>query len=162
MMKMAKEIIDILIEGGKASPAPPLGPSLAPLKVNVGQVVSDINEKTGSFKGMQVPVKVTVDTDTKEYTIEVGTPPVSSMIKKEMGVDKLRHKKDEVEVAGGDIAFTKIVEISKGKHDAMLSEALEDTVKQILGTCLSGGITVDGRDPRELQKEITEGKLKIE
>ena len=64
---MAKETIETLIEGGKASAAPPLGPALGPLKVNIGQVVADINKKTADFKGMKVPVKVIVDTKTKEF-----------------------------------------------------------------------------------------------
>jgi len=85
---MAKESVDILIEGGKASAAPPLGPALGPLGVNIGQVVADINKKTQDFKGMQVPVKVTVDTETKSYEISIGTPPASSLIKKEAGIQK--------------------------------------------------------------------------
>ena len=71
---MAKETIEVLIEGGKATAAPPLGPALGPMGVNIGQVVSDINSKTQSFKGMQVPVKVIIDTDTKGYKISIGTP----------------------------------------------------------------------------------------
>jgi len=159
---MAKETLDVLIQGGKATPAPPLGPSLSQLKMNVGEVVQKINEKTKSFQGMEVPVKVTVDTDTKEYDIEVGTPPVTSMMKKEMGKEKLRHKKDDVETAGGNIELSKLVEIAKAKGDGFLSESLEAKVKQVLGTCLSGGVTVDGKDPREIQKAIDEGKVKVE
>ena len=68
---MAKEKIDVLVEGGKATAAPPLGPALGPLGVNIGEVVGTINEKTKAFAGMKVPVKVTVDSDTKEFDIEV-------------------------------------------------------------------------------------------
>ena len=74
---MGKETIELLVEGGKATAAPPLGPTLAPLKVNVGQVVAEINKKTADMAGMKVPVKVTVDTATKAFEISVGTPPVS-------------------------------------------------------------------------------------
>ena len=80
---MATQSVDALVEGGKASAAPPLGPALGPLGVNIGQVVAEINKKTASFQGMQVPVKVNVDTDTKEFNITVGTPPASALIKKE-------------------------------------------------------------------------------
>jgi len=85
---MAKETIEQLVEGGKATAAPPLGPALGPIGVNIGEVVKVINEKTASFKGMQVPVKIIVDTDTKEFEITVGTPPASSLIKKEANIDK--------------------------------------------------------------------------
>ena len=66
---MATQTIEQLVEGGKATAAPPLGPALGPLGVNIGQVVAEINKKTESFKGMQVPVKVIVDGDTKEFSI---------------------------------------------------------------------------------------------
>ncbi|MBS3054124.1 MAG: 50S ribosomal protein L11 [Candidatus Aenigmarchaeota archaeon] len=157
-----KESIDVLVQGGKATPAPPLGPSLSPLKVNVGQVVAQINEKTKGFAGMEVPVKIVVDTETKEYTITVGTPPTTSMIRKEMKRDKLRHKKEEATIEGGDIGFSKILQIAKAKEDVLMSHTMKGKVKQILGTCLSGGVTVDGKDPRAVQKEVDEGKHKVE
>ena len=62
-----KETVDALVEGGKASAGPPIGSSLGPLKVNVGQIVQQINAKTAAFKGMKVPVKIIVDTETKEF-----------------------------------------------------------------------------------------------
>ena len=80
---MASQTVEALVEGGKASAAPPLGPALGPLGVNIGQVISAINQKTDSFKGMQVPIKVIVDTSTKKFEITVGTPPAAALIKKE-------------------------------------------------------------------------------
>ena len=85
---MATETVDALIEGGKASAAPPLGPALGPIGVNIGQVISAINQKTAEFKGMQVPVKVIIDKSDKSFTIEVGTPPASALIKKEASIEK--------------------------------------------------------------------------
>ena len=58
---MAKETVEVMVEGGKATAAPPLGPALGPMGVNIGQVVGKINEKTKSFAGMKVPVKVIID-----------------------------------------------------------------------------------------------------
>ena len=57
---MATETVEVLIEGGKATAAPPLGPAMGPLGVNLGEIVENINKKTSAFKGMQVPVKVIV------------------------------------------------------------------------------------------------------
>ena len=85
---MAKETVESLVEGGKASAAPPLGPALGPLKINIGQVVAEINKKTAAFAGMKVPIKIIVDTETKEFEVEVGSPPVSELIKKELGLEK--------------------------------------------------------------------------
>ena len=65
------EKLDILVEGGKATPGPPLGPALGPLGINVIQVVNAINEKTKAFTGMKVPVTVLVDSKTREFEIKV-------------------------------------------------------------------------------------------
>ena len=85
---MATQTVESLVPGGKATAAPPLGPALGPLGVNIGQIVADINKKTSMFNGMQVPVKVKVDMDTKKFEISVGTPPASSLVLKEAGVEK--------------------------------------------------------------------------
>ena len=75
------EKVEALVEGGKASAGPPLGPALGPMGVNIGEVINQINEKTKDFKGMKVPVIVIIDG--KNFKIKVGTPPISAMIKKE-------------------------------------------------------------------------------
>ncbi|HLC97711.1 MAG TPA: 50S ribosomal protein L11, partial [Candidatus Nanoarchaeia archaeon] len=85
---MVLQTVEIMVEGGKATAAPPLGPALGPTGVNIGQVVMEINKKTADLKGMQVPVKVTVNTETKEFSIVIGTPPAAALIKKEAGIEK--------------------------------------------------------------------------
>ena len=158
---MGKEKVEVLVEGGKATPAPPLGPSLSPLKVNVGQVVAKINEKTAAFNGMQVPVKVIVDTEKKTFEIEVWMPPVTSMIKKEMNAKILAKVTESGRELPGSISLEKVISIAKSKEDSMLGRDFKSKVKQVLGTCLSGGVTVNGKDPREIIKEIDEGKVKV-
>ena len=111
---MAKETVEALVEGGKASAAPPLGPALGPMGVNIGQVVAKINEVTASFKGMQVPVKVIIDTDTKEFDVEVGTPPASALIKKEAQVEKGASNPLQEKVA--DLLIEQIIKIAKMKE----------------------------------------------
>jgi large subunit ribosomal protein L11 len=152
------ETVEALVKGGQATPAPPLGPSLSPLGVNVGLVVKEINEKTAAFKGMDVPVKIIVDTATKKFTITVGTPPVTALIKKEMNVQKLAVVKEGQKTLPGDIKLTKIIEIAKNKD---MPGDLKARTKQVLGTCLSGGVTVDGKSPRDVIEEINSGKINI-
>mgnify|MGYP001559266523 FL=1 len=152
-----KETVDVLVEGGKATPAPPIGPALAPLKVNVGKIVAEINEKTASFSGMQVPVKITVDTENGSYTITVGTPPVSSLLRKELKVQKLATvNEDKTRNLAGNVTFDKIVAIAKNK-DSIYGD-LKAKVKQILGTCTSCGVTVDGKNAKDVQKDVDGGK----
>jgi large subunit ribosomal protein L11 len=92
---MAEETIDLLVEGGKAAPGPATAPKLGAYKLNIGDVFKKVNEATSAYKGMQVPVKIIIDKDTKEVKVEVGTPPVSSLIKKELGLEKAKTKAAE-------------------------------------------------------------------
>jgi len=156
---MGKETVEVLVEGGKATAAPPIGPILSPLKINVGQVVTEINEKTKGFAGMQVPVKIVVDTETKKFTISVGSPPVSALIKKEMKVQKLAFIKEGNKTLPGDIKLSSVISVAKSKE---IPGSLNARVKQVLGTCLSGGVTIDGRNPKEIIAEINSGKITIE
>src|SRR3989339_1851340 len=132
---MATQTVESLIEGGKATAAPPLGPALGPTGVNIGQVVSEINKKTADMKGMQVPVKVTIDTATKQFTIEIGTPPAAALIKKEAGVEKGAGNPITEKVA--DLMMEQIIKIAKIKEDALLGNNLKSKVKEIIGTCQS-------------------------
>lgn len=153
---MAKEAIDVLIEGGKATAAPPLGPALGPLKVNIGQVVADINKKTADFKGMKVPVKVVVDTETKEYNIEIGTPPASQLVKSELGIKSGSGTPDKEYVA--DMTLDQIKKVARMKFDALLANTESAAVREIAGTCFSLGIKIDGKVPREFISDVKEGK----
>lgn len=148
------EKIEALVDGGKASAGPPLGPALGPLGVNIGQIVSEINKKTKDFEGMKVPVILTIDPKTKEYTIKVGTPPTSSLILQEINAEKGPGSND----AAVDVPFDKVVKVAKMKRDALLAIDLKAAVKEVLGTAVSMHMTVDGKDPREVQKLINEGQ----
>jgi len=153
---MAKQTVEVLIEGGKATAAPPLGPALGPLGVNIGQVVADINKKTESFKGMQVPVKVIVDSDTKKFEISIGTPPASALIKKEAGVEKGAGNPLTDKVA--DLLIEQIIKIAKMKEDDTLGKDIKEKVKEICGTCQSMGILVEGKPANESIADIRSGK----
>jgi large subunit ribosomal protein L11 len=155
---MAKQTVDALVEGGKASAAPPLGPALGPLGVNIGQVVQEINKKTDGFKGMQVPVKVIVDDSTKEFTITVGTPPASALIKKEAGLQKGSGNPLADKVA--DLKIEQVIKISKMKEDAMMGKDNFSRVKEVIGTCDSMGVMVEGKQAREVIKDINQGSFK--
>ena len=84
----SKQTISSLVTGGEASAGPPLGPALGPMGVNIMEVISAINEKTNEFKGMKIPVTVSVDSETKKWEIEVGIPSASALILKEANIQK--------------------------------------------------------------------------
>jgi len=150
---MATEVLDFLVTGGKATAGPPIGPALGPIGVNIGEVIAAINKKTAAVAGMDVPVKLTINTTTKAFEIEIGTPPTSALIKKEIGIAKGSGsaKLDKV----GDISLEAIRRIASTKSDALLARDEDSAVKQVLGTCVSMGVTVDGKHPRNVIAELS-------
>lgn len=157
---MAKQTIDVLISGGKATAAPPLGPALGPTGVNIGQVVAEINKKTAAMQGMQVPVKVFIDTDTKTFTIEIGTPPAAALIKKEAGVEKGSGNPLTDKVA--NLLIEQIIKVAKMKESVLLGSTPQAKVKEIIGTCQSMGILVEGMPAQEALAAVDEGKYDAE
>ncbi|MEM4196354.1 MAG: 50S ribosomal protein L11, partial [Methanothermobacter sp.] len=115
---MAKETVEILIDGGKATPGPPLGPAIGPLGINMMQVVEEINRKTADFEGMKVPVKIIVDTDTRDFEVEVGTPPTSALIMDELKIEKGSQDPGMDKIA--DISMDQVLKIARMKFDALL------------------------------------------
>jgi len=151
------ETIEVLVEGGKATPGPPLGPALGPLGVNVIHIVSAINEKTKNFEGMKVPVKVTVDPKTKGFDIKVGTPPTSALVLKEIGAEKGSGAAKTTKA--GNITIDQAIKIAKMKEDSLLGRTLKKRVLEVTGACVSIGVTVEGREPKDVQKDIIAGKF---
>jgi large subunit ribosomal protein L11 len=149
-------MIEALVSGGQATAGPPLGPALGPLGVNVLAIVNKINEITKSYAGMKVPVKITVDIETKEFEVSVGTPTTSALIVSELGVEKGSGAPNTEKI--GNLSLQQIVKIAKLKHSELLARNLKYAVKEVLGSCVSMGVTVEEKDPREVQKEIDEGK----
>ena len=154
---MATETIEVLVEGGKATAAPPLGPALGPMGVNIGEVVAKINETTKAFAGMKVPVKVIIDKDTKEFEIEVGTPPCSQLLKKEANI--LKGSSNPLEDKVADVLIEQVIKIAKMKETALLGKTLKERIKEIIGTCNSMGILVEGKPAKETTKDINDGKF---
>jgi len=148
------DVIEVLVPGGKASAGPPIGPALGPLGINIKAVVDDINAKTASYNGMQVPVKVIVD-DKKNVTLEIGIPPASALVLIEAGIEK----GSSGEGTAGNISMAQAVKIARMKQESSLSYGLRNVVKEILGTCLSMGVTVEEKPAREVQKAIDAGEF---
>jgi len=151
-----KKQVEALLSGGEVTAGPPLGPALGPLGVNVLQIVNRINELTKSYAGMKVPVRVIVDVDTKAFEVEIGTPTTSALIVKELGIEK-GSGNPKAEKAG-NLTMEQVSRIAMMKLPGSYALSNAAAAKEVLGSCISLGITVDGRDPREIQKEISEGK----
>jgi len=151
-----KKIINALVNGGQATAGPPLGPALGPLGVNVLTIVNRINELTKDYAGMKVPVKISVDPETKEFEVTVGTPTTSALIVSALKISKGSGSPKEEKV--GNLTMPQVASLAKKKRPELLAKSLKLAAKEVLGSCVSMGVTVEDKDPREVQREIDEGK----
>jgi large subunit ribosomal protein L11 len=150
-----RKVVELLVNGGQANAGPPLGPALGPLGMNILAVVNRINELTKDYAGMKVPVKISVDTEDKSFDVSVGTPTASALIVAELKIEKGSGTPNTVKV--GNLSMDQMVRIAKIKRPELLAPTLKEAAKEMLGTCVSLGVTVEGKDPREVQKEIDAG-----
>ncbi len=151
-----KKQVEALLAGGHATAGPPLGPILGPLGVNVLQIVNKINELTKAYAGMKVPVKIIVDVESKDFEIEVGTPTTSALIVKELGIEKGSATPKTQKV--GNLTMEQVINIAQMKVPRSYSISLKGAVKEVLGACVSMGVTVEQKEPKEVLKEIAEGQ----
>ncbi len=148
--------ISTLVTGGKASAGPPLGPALGPLGVNIMEVINAINDKTKDFEGMKVPVTVIVHPDTKKWEIEVGIPSAAALVLKEAGIQKGSGTSGTDWV--GDVGMDAIIKVAKTKLELSYADSIKSVAKEIIGTCLCLGIKIEGKTPKEITSEISQGK----
>jgi len=150
-----KKVVEALVAGGQATAGPPLGPALGPLGVNVLSIVNKINELTSSYAGMKVPVKIIVDPETKEFEVTVGIPTTAALIVKEAGIQKGSGTPNTEKV--GNLNLEQVIKIAKVKRSSLLAGSLKSAVKEVIGTCVSMGVTVNQKDPKAILREIDEG-----
>jgi large subunit ribosomal protein L11 len=153
-------LLKLLVDGGKMSPGPAVAQQLGPMGINMGEVISQINKATSEFKGVIVPVHLTVDAKTKEFSIKVLSPPTSELIKKELGIEKASGARLKQRV--GNLAIEQVISISKAKHESLLSNEFISTVKSVVGTCQALGVLIENKEAQEVQEEILEGKYSNE
>ncbi len=150
-------IIKILAEGGSMKPGPTLSQKLGPAGININQVIEKVNELTKSFNGMKVPVELNVDASSKEFTVQVFSPPVSELLKRELGVQKGSglQKKQYL----GNLSIEQIISVAKVKFPNLLCNDIKSAVKTIIGTCVSLGILVESQLAANLGHQIEGGKF---
>lgn len=153
-------LIKLLVEGGKMSPGPAVAQQLGPMGINMGEVISQVNDATSEFKGVTVPVHLTVDAKTKDFSIKVLSPPTSELLKKELGIEKASGARLKQRV--GNLAIEQVISVAKAKHDSLLSNEFISTIKSVIGTCQALGILVENKEAQEVQGEILEGKYNEE
>jgi large subunit ribosomal protein L11 len=147
--------IEVLVPGGQANPGPPLGPELGPTPVDVQAVVSDINERTSAFDGTEVPITVTYEDD-GSFNIEVGVPPTAALIKDELSFETGSGRPESDFVA--DMSLDQLKTIAEQKQSDLLAYDTKSAAKEVAGTCVSLGVTIEGNDARSFKERIDEGE----
>lgn len=153
-------IIKLLVEGGSMKPGPTLSQKIGPLGLNVGQIISKVNDATKNFKDLKVPVELDINTSTKEVEVKVFSPPVSELLKKELGIAKGSGLQNKIKVANASIE--QIISVAKAKQQNLLCKDLKTSVKTVVGTCVSLGFLIENKSPIEIEKDIEEGKYNKE
>ncbi|KON29475.1 50S ribosomal protein L11 [miscellaneous Crenarchaeota group-15 archaeon DG-45] len=152
---MVQKTFNFIVSGGEATGGPPIGPALGPLGINIMGVVNKINELTAEYKGTKVPVDVTLDTDTKEFAVKVGMLSTYALVMQALEIAKGSPTPNTEYV--GDLSFDQLVEIARRKREGLLGATLRSAVKEVLGSCLSMGATVDGKSAKEVFALIEAG-----
>ncbi|MFB6135923.1 MAG: 50S ribosomal protein L11 [Halobacteriaceae archaeon] len=149
------ETIEVLVPGGQANPGPPLGPELGPTPVDVQAVVQEINDQTAAFDGTEVPVTITYEED-GSFEIEVGVPPTAALIKDTAGFETGSGRPQEEFVA--DLSIEELRQIAEQKKPDLLAYDTKAAAKEVVGTCVSLGVTVEGENPRNFKQKVDAGE----
>jgi len=141
MAKEAVTKIKLQIPGGQGTPAPPVGPALGQHGVNIGQFVTQFNEKTKDSQGMILPVEISVFKD-KSFTFIIKSPPAAVLLKKAAGIAKGSSEPNRDKI--GKVTKAQIQEIAQIKLADLNVNKLDMAGKIIEGTAQSMGIKVEG------------------
>ena len=139
---MAKKVavkIKLQASGGQATPAPPIGPALGQHGVNIGQFVSQFNERTKDLNGTTVPVVISVFAD-KSFTFEVKSPPAAVLIKQAAEIAKGSGEPNREKV--GTVTAEQVRKIAEAKFADLNAYDLDQAEKIIRGTARSMGVEV--------------------
>ncbi len=152
---MVEKKFNFIVPGGGATGGPPIGPALGPMGVNIMQIVADINKQTGDYKGTPVPVDVFIDTDTKEFKVKVGMLSTFALLTQAAGITKGSGTPNSAKV--GDLSFDQLVTVAKKKKAGLYAATLKSATREVLGTCVSMGLTVDGKPAKDIEAAIKSG-----
>ena len=139
MAKKVKAVIKLQIKAGKANPAPPIGPALAPHGVNIMAFVKDYNARTASKVGEIIPAEITIYAD-GSFKFDLKSSPAPVLLKKAAGIEKGSATPQSAKV--GKVTRAQLREIAEQKYNDMNAIDMEGAIKQLEGTARNMGITV--------------------
>jgi large subunit ribosomal protein L11 len=154
MARQATASIRLQVVGGQATPAPPVGPALGQHGVNIGQFVSQFNDRTKEMRGITIPVVITVYSD-RSFDFIVKSPPAAVLLKQAAGIPLEKKKGGELilpeektkgsgKYKGFKVSPTQLQDIAKRKLQDLNARDLDHAVRIVAGTARSMGLTVEG------------------
>lgn len=124
--------------------------------VNIMAIVNEINEKTREYDGLPIPVDVTIDTDSKKFQVKVGMLTTFALISQAANISKGSGQPNTSYAA--DLSFDQLISIAKKKRPGIYAASLKTAVREVLGTCQSAGVTVEGHHAKQIQEAIKAGE----
>ncbi len=140
MAKKVKAIVKLQAQAGQATPAPPIGPSLAQHGVNIAEFCQKFNDATKDSQGFIIPVEITVYED-RTYNFKLKQPPASELLKRAAGIEKGSGMPNKIKVA--KITKAQLREIAKTKMPDLNTDDIESAMKIIEGTAQNMGIQIE-------------------
>lgn len=138
--KKIKAVVKIQIPAGKATAGPPIGSSLGPHGINIGQFVKDFNAQTASQDGLVIPVVMTIYED-RSFEFILKTPPVAVLIRKELKLEKGSGVPNKNKV--GKLTKEQVKKIAEIKMPDLNTKSLESAMSMVKGAARSMGVTVE-------------------
>ena len=139
MAKQIKAVVKIQIPAGKATPAPPIGPALAPHGLNMAEFCQKFNDATKGKAGYIIPAEVTIYAD-RTYVFKLKTPLASELLKKAAGIEKGSGQPNKKKV--GQVTKAQLKEIAEKKLEDLNTQDIEQAIKIIAGTAKNMGIEI--------------------
>ncbi len=151
---MGIRVITIKTRGGKLAENPQLD-QLEKIGLNIEELIEKINKKTEIYKDFDITVRIVVDEDTKEYDIEIKPPSTTSILLSKVGARE--PSGDPAHKKIGDLSMEDIIEVALMKKPVLNTKSLRSAVKVIIGSARSIGITIEGKDGKQVTREVDEG-----
>nr|GMD12499.1 60S ribosomal protein L12 [Ipomoea batatas]GMD17575.1 60S ribosomal protein L12 [Ipomoea batatas] len=155
------QVVEVFVRvtGGEVGAASSLAPKIGPLGLSPKKIGEDIAKETAKdWKGLRVTVKLTVQNRQAKVAV---VPSAAALVIKALKEPERDRKKVKNIKHNGNISLDDVIEIAKVMQPRSMAKDLSGTVKEILGTCVSVGCTVDGKDPKDLQQEIADGEVEV-
>jgi large subunit ribosomal protein L11 len=154
MAKTLNAVVRLQCVGGQATPAPPVGPALGAHGVNIGQFVTQFNDRTKDNRGITVPVVISIFSD-RSFTFEIKSPPAAVLLKQAAGIPLEKKKggdlipaeektKGSGKYKGFTVTSAQVADIAKRKIKDLNARDVDHAARIVAGTARSMGITVDG------------------